>query len=66
MAYCEYQLKLKEQEIVDRIKEITSRFQVELEESRLKLETALQQKAEEVRMRNSISAILKQFFPFEA
>jgi len=47
-TYCEYQLKVKEQEFGDRMKEITNKYQVEIDDSRVKIQTILQQKAEEV------------------
>ncbi len=47
-TYCEYQLKVKEQEFGDRMKEITDNFQAEIDDYRIKIQTILQQKAEEV------------------
>ena len=47
-TYCEYQLKAKELEFGERIKEITNDFQAKIDDLRIKNETMLQQKAEQV------------------
>jgi len=47
-TYCEYQLKVKEQEFGDRMKEITNNYQAEIDDYCIKVQTILQQKAEEV------------------
>ncbi|KAG0554261.1 hypothetical protein KC19_12G077500 [Ceratodon purpureus] len=46
-TYCEYQLKAKELEFGERMKETTDIFQAEIDDYRLKIETMLQQRAEE-------------------
>ncbi|XP_073385676.1 uncharacterized protein [Physcomitrium patens] len=46
-TYCDYQLKIKDQDFNDWIKESNEQHQHELEASRIKLQTMLQQKAED-------------------
>ena len=49
-TYCEYQLKAKELEFADRMKETTDAFQSQIDDYRVKIETMLQQRAEEVKI----------------
>ncbi|CAK9865196.1 unnamed protein product [Sphagnum jensenii] len=45
-TYCEYQIKVKEQEFLDRMKEVTDACNHQLEESQLKMEASLQERVE--------------------
>lgn len=56
-TYCDYQLKIKDQDFNDWIKESNEQHQHELEASRIKLQTMLQQKAEDVCEFNQIHLI---------
>jgi hypothetical protein len=47
-TYCEYQIKVKEQEFLDRMKEVTDACNHQLEESQLKMEASLQERVEKV------------------
>ncbi len=47
-TYCEYQIKVKEQEFLDRMKEVTDVCNHQLEESQLKMEASLQERVEKV------------------
>lgn len=47
-TFCEYQLKVKEVEFGERMKDITDTFQAEIDDYCVKIQTMLQQRAEEV------------------